>query len=672
MPSKRSLEPMSGAPVDDDRRTQAGRPPSRSCDVCGIVGILGRLEGFQVDEATVLRMRDTLVHRGPDDGGVRHFGEDRVALGHRRLSIVDLSSAGHQPMANEDGSLWITYNGEIYNHAELREELEAKGHVYRSRTDTETILHLYEEEGPRCVERLHGMFAFAIWDRRRHELFLARDRLGVKPLLYADLPAGFIFASEAKAIVAHPSFSPDLDEEAFHHYLTFAFAPTPLTLFKGMRKLAPAERMTVRADGSIESDVYWDPFSATAAERSAAMSEQEVIGELRDLLRDSIQRRMMSDVPFGVFLSGGIDSSTNVALMAELSEEPVRTYSTAPKDHPRYDELEHARVIARRFDTDHHEVVIDDDDMRGFLPRLMDHQDEPTADWTSIPQHFVSKLARDTGTIVVQVGEGADEIFHGYDGYETHRRVVVPFQRLPAGLRRPFGRLAVAATQRSGRAIRHGEALFDAAHSPIPYWGGALCFRGPLKDRLAPSFAGRSGSLERVERIWDEAESHLPAVDLFQRMTYVELKQRLPELLLMRLDKIAMLSSVEGREPFLDHRVVEFAMALPADMKYRDGSGKWALKQSMRGLLPDEILNRPKQGFGTPMAEWLRGPFGHEAHDRVRRSSLADRGLLDYDVVAQLFEAHARGRGDWSKHLWNLYSVSVWHDRWIADRRAPA
>ncbi len=616
-------------------------------------------------------MRDTLVHRGPDDGGVRHFEQDRVALGHRRLSIVDLSAAGHQPMANEDGDLWITYNGEIYNHAELREELEAKGHVYRSRTDTETILHLYEEEGPRCVERLHGMFAFAIWDRRRRELFLARDRLGVKPLLYADLPSGFIFASEAKAIVAHPSFTPDLDEDAFHHYLTFAFAPTPLTLFKGMRKLAPAERMTVRADGSIESDIYWDPFSAPTAERLAGMSEREVVDELRNLLRDSIGRRMMSDVPFGVFLSGGIDSSTNVALMSELTEEPVRTYSTAPKGHPRYDELEHARVIARRFNTDHHEIVIDDDDMRGFLPRLMDHQDEPTADWTSVPQHFVTKLARDTGTIVVQVGEGADEIFHGYDGYETHRKVVVPFQRLPPALRRPLGKLAIAATQRSGKAIRHGEALFDAAHSPIPYWGGALCFRGPLKDRLVASANGRPSSLERVEQLWDEAEGHLSTVDLFQRMTYVELKQRLPELLLMRLDKIAMLSSVEGREPFLDHRVVELAMALPPEMKYRNGSGKWALKQSMEGILPREILDRPKQGFGTPMAEWLRGSFGREAHERVRNSSLADRGLLDYDVVAQLFDAHARGKGDWSKHLWNLYSVSVWHDRWIGDRPRP-
>src|SRR3954468_8524413 len=423
--------------------------------MCGICGILATSDAFACDEETVARVCDVIAHPGPDDAGSWSRPDQGIALGHRRLSIVDLSPAGHNPMPNEDGSVWITFNGEIYNHLELRSELERKGHVYRSHTDTETILHLYEEEGPRCVERMNGMFAFAIWDRRRGELFLARDRLGVKPLLYAQVPGGFLFASEAKGILAHPSFRAELDEEAFHHYLTFAFAPPPLTMFKNMRKLAPAERMVVAADGSTRSDIYWDPLSSELAAEVRSMSEKEITDRLRDLLRDSIRQRMMADVPYGVFLSGGVDSSTNVALMAELTDEPVRTYSTAPRGHEKYDELQYANVIAKQFKTDHHEVIVDEADLFGFLPELMHFQDEPTSDWTSVPQHFVTKLARDDGTIVVQVGEGADEIFHGYRGYHTHRKVVVPFQRLPRSVRRPIGRAALGATQRSGRGVRH-------------------------------------------------------------------------------------------------------------------------------------------------------------------------------------------------------------------------
>lgn len=633
--------------------------------MCGISGILGLSDHFAVDEATAVRMRDTLTHRGPDAAGVEVFPEHRVALAHRRLSIVDLSPAGRQPMSNEDGTVWITYNGEVYNHEDLRAGLEARGHRYQSRTDSETIVHLYEEMGPRCVEHLDGMFAFAIWDSRHGELFLARDRVGVKPLAYAKLPGGFIFASEPKALLEHPALSPDLDEEAFHHYLTFAFVPPPRSLFSNIEKLAPAERMTVRADGSVERDIYWDPLSPETIREVEEMSEADMVDHLRDLLRDSIRKRMMSDVPYGVFLSGGLDSSTNVALMSELTDQPVRTYSTAPKDHAKYNELGYARMVADRFGTDHREVLIDDSDLFEFLPQLEDLQDEPLADWTSVPQHFVTKLARDSGTIVVQVGEGADEIFHGYKGYSDHRRFVPPFQRgLPAPVRRAVGRGAAAVTGRTGRGVRHGEALYDAGHSRLPYWGGAICFRGPLKERMTTTAGPHSYDV--VEGHWDAARARYPKADLFQLISYVELKQRLSELLLMRLDRIAMLSSVEGREPFLDHRLVEFALALPPEMKHRDGQGKWILREAIRNQLPSEILTRPKQGFGTPMVEWLRGPFGEHARQRVRSSSLAERGLLDYDVVDGLFAAHSRGGADWSYHLWNLYNVHVWHDRWIA------
>lgn len=638
--------------------------------MCGITGILGFSDAFPIGEDLVRQMSATLVHRGPDDEGAWYRARERVALGHRRLSIVDLSAAGHQPMSNEDGSVWIVYNGEIYNHAALREELRGKGHVYRSNTDTESIVHLYEEEGPRCVERLDGMFAFALWDSRRRELFMARDRLGVKPLYYARLAGGVLFGSEAKALLAHPACVAELDEESLFHYLTFAFSPAPRTLFRSIRKLAPAERMTIRADGGVHSEIYWTPFAGETSLEISQMSEAEMERRVLDLLRDSIAKRMMSDVPFGVFLSGGLDSSTNVALMSELTSEPVRTFSTAPAGHPKYDELEPARVVARRFHTDHHEIVLDERDLEAFVPELIDMQDEPLSDWTCIPQHFVSKLARDNGTPVVQVGEGADEIFHGYRGYAQHRRYFVPFQRyLPPAVRRGVARGAIAAAARTGRGMRHAEALGDAAHSPLPYWGGSICFRGELKQEVLGSDNTAHGdSLELIERIWAQAESDSPRADILQKMTYVELKQRLAELLLQRLDRIAMLSSVEGREPFLDRRLVEFALALPPRMKHREGTGKYVLRRAVRDLLPAEILNRPKQGFGTPMVEWLRGPFGQRAEEAVRRSTLIERGALSYAPLERLFAEHRAGRADWSYHLWNVYNVCAWHDRWVAGK----
>jgi asparagine synthase (glutamine-hydrolysing) len=636
--------------------------------MCGISGILGLSDNFLVNEEVVRRMSDTMIHRGPDADGAIYRPNERLALGHRRLSIVDLSDAGRQPMSNEDGSIWITYNGEIYNHTTLRGEMEAKGHTYRSNADSESIIHLYEEEGPRCVERLDGMFAFAIWDARRRELFIARDRVGVKPLYYVKLPDGVLFASEIKALLAHPALVPELDEEALFHYLTFAFAPAPLTMFQGIRKLAPAERMTLHVDGSVHSEIYWSPFNSQVAREAAQMSDEEAEQRVLELLRSSVAKRMMSDVPFGVFLSGGLDSSTNVALMSELVSEPVRTFTTAPRGHSKYDELEPARLVARHFATDHHEILLDEEHLEAFVPELVDKQDEPLSDWTCIPQHFVSQLARDNGTPVVQVGEGADEIFHGYKGYAEHRRYFPPFQRyLPGVARRAAAGVALTVTERVGRGVRHAEALSDAARSPLPYWGGSICFRGKLKQEvLGSSSIGHTNSLELIERLWAEAERADPPADLFQKMTYVELKQRLAELLLQRLDRIAMLSSVEGREPFLDHELVELVIALPPRMKHRDGVGKYVLRQAVKNLLPPEILARPKQGFGTPMVEWLRGPFGQRAQETIRRSTLIERGTIQLAPIERLFEQHRTGRSDWSYQLWNVYNACAWHDRWVA------
>ena len=646
--------------------------------MCGICGILAHQDRFDATVETVVAMRDTMVHRGPDDAGADAWasGKAGVSFGHRRLSIVDLSPAGHNPMPNEDGTVWITFNGEIYNHLALREELEAKGHRYRSNCDTETIVHLYEEEGARCVERLQGMFAIAIWDSRRRELFLARDRLGIKPLYYAQPPGGFVFGSEIKALLAHPAISPEMDEIAFFHYLTFVCTPAPLTLFKGIHKLAPAQRMTVHADGSLETDIFWSPMSHEAAREVAAMAEDELEERLLSLLRASIEKRMMADVPFGVFLSGGVDSSTNVALMSELMSDPVRTFSVGFREHEQYNEFDYAREISRRFGTDHHEVILDSDDLESFMPELIFHQDEPIADWVCVPLHYVAKLARESGTIVVQVGEGSDELFHGYDGYITsarhRRRLWDPFQRFPGPVRRGTARAVTELSNRLGRGEPYAIAIAEAGQGRMPFWGGAICYRGAMKDRLLAANGRRPpDSYDVVRGFWDDAERDRPDADLLQKMTYLELKQRLAELLLMRVDKMTMATSVEARVPFLDHELVEFALALPPEMKVRKGVGKYLLKRAVsRSLLPEHIVYRKKQGFGAPVAEWFRGDFGLRAKEEIERSAMRELGLLDYDEVARLWGEHRRGPVNWAFQLWNLYNVSAWYDYWVAGRPA--
>jgi asparagine synthase (glutamine-hydrolysing) len=640
--------------------------------MCGICGVLAFNDSFDHSERTVCAMRDTMIHRGPDDAGVWSSPAGRVALGHRRLSIVDVSHSGHQPMCNEDASVWVSFNGEIYNHAELRAELEARGHTYRSRCDTETIVHLYEQEGERCVELLDGMFALAIWDERSRELLLARDRLGKKPLYWCRTPSGLAFASEIKALLRHPAISPELDVEAFCDYLTFVCTPAPSTMFAGIEKLAPAERVTVNARGEARSDTYWTPMSPQTTERLAGAGEHELGEHLLQLLRGSIAKRMMSDVPFGVFLSGGVDSSTNVALMSELMSQPVRTFSVAFAEHERYNELDYARQIARQFKTDHHEVTIDVEDLVSFLPEMVHHQDEPIADWVCVPLYYVSKLARDSGTIVVQVGEGSDELFHGYQNYidavARRKRYWEPFQHVPAPLRGLIADSALALSRRSGRGTFHAQYVADAAAGRLPFWGGAICYTGELKREILATNGERPDAYRVVRRLWEQAEHELPRADLLQKMSYLELKQRLAELLLMRVDKMTMATSVEARVPFLDRELVEFALALPMEMKVRDGIGKWLLKRTVDGLLPSDIVNRAKQGFGAPVAEWFRGELGVRAQQEIRGSSLAERGLLDYARVDELWAAHRAGRADWSFQLWNLYNVSAWHDHWVAGR----
>jgi asparagine synthase (glutamine-hydrolysing) len=645
--------------------------------MCGICGVweYGATEG-SVERALLGRMRDQMVHRGPDDAGDLLFDQGRGGFGFRRLSIIDLSIAGHQPMHGCSDRVWIAFNGEIYNHRLLREGLEQRGHRYASHTDTETIIHLYEERGLDFLQELEGDFAIAIWDADRLQLALCRDRVGVKPLYFYHQNGRIIFGSEIKAILQHPSVEADIDEESLYHYLTFLTTPAPQTLFKGIQKLPAGHMLVIGRDGRAKITQYWDALPPPSSARrfpQNGMDEDEARAEVMRLLRESITKRMMADVPFGVFLSGGVDSSANVALMAEQMDRPVQTFTVGFRDQEYLNELDAARRIARDFGTDHHEVMIDEQSMRDFLPDLIFHQDEPIADPVCVPLYYVSKLARDSGTIVVQVGEGSDEIFSGYDNYVRHLHIYERFwrhaERVPHAMRRAASALAVPALEATGRKRAAIELIRRLGADEPLFWGGAVVYDESLKPRvLSPrmreQWRGRS-SLEVVNRYLGHIEEIRPDSDFLAQMTYLELKLRLPELLLMRVDKITMATSVEARVPFLDHKLVEFALALPRSLKVEGTSGKQILKRALEDILPHDLLYSRKRGFGAPIREWFRNGLGDMFESHLLNSKMRRREFLDYDFVARLVDEHRRQTRDWSFHLWALLNLSLWYERWV-------
>jgi asparagine synthase (glutamine-hydrolysing) len=615
-------------------------------------------------------MRDQMQHRGPDDAGDLIFDERRGGFGFRRLSIIDLSAAGHQPMHGCTENLWLVFNGEIYNHARLRAGLEQRNHRYTSRTDSESILHLYEERGLDFVHDLEGDYAIALWDALREQLVLVRDRIGVKPLYFCHQDGRLIFASEIKAILEHPAVTADVDEQSLFHYLTFLTTPAPHTLFKNIQKLPAGHMLVAKRDGTIKISQYWDALPPlNVVERT----DEEHKAEILRLLRASITKRMMADVPFGVFLSGGVDSSANVALMSEQMSRPVETFTVGFSDAEYLNELESARRIARQFGTNHHEVIISEKEMQSFLPELVFHQDEPIADPVCVPLYYVSKLARDSGTIVVQVGEGADEIFSGYDNYVRYLRIYENFwqhaERLPSALRRVATGIARPALQATGRKQSAIELLRRLGAGEPLFWGATIVYDEALKRQVLSAqmrerFNGDSsldavtGDLERIQR-------ERPAADFLARMTYLELKLRLPELLLMRVDKITMATSVEARVPFLDHHLVEYAMGLPSSLKVSGKSGKHILKRALEDVLPQDLLYTRKRGFGAPVREWFRDGLGSWFDSHLMNSPMRKREFLDYRFVEHLLAQHRRGQKDWGFHLWALLNLSLWYERWI-------
>jgi asparagine synthase (glutamine-hydrolysing) len=658
------------------------------CGICGIYEYGSAEPG--VTGALVARMRDRLAHRGPDDAGVYVSEDRRVGLGNRRLAIVDLSPAGHNPMPNEDRSVWITFNGEIYNHAALRPSLEESGHLYRSRTDTETIIHLYEERGLDFVNHLEGDFAIALWDHHERQLVLARDRVGVKPLYYAIAGGRLIFASEIKAILEHPAAGRDLDEEALYHYLTFLTTPAPRTLFAGIKKLPAGCLLTCDARGEVKITRYWDAIAAPA-DPALHADEGATARELRRLLTESIEKRMMSDVPFGVFLSGGIDSTANVALMSRLMDRPVRTFTVGFRDHPKYNEVEEARDVAREYGTDHHEILITQQDLLDFLPALIFHQDEPIADPVCVPTYYLAKLARETGTTVIQVGEGSDELFCGYRDYtyylKFHDYLWRYVSKFPAPARRALAAAGLALLKAGGRGLPGGwrkvapDLLRRLASGEDLFWSGSMIFDESNKRQLiTPAARERmmaarngGGDLSSHSVVREDVERLLgarPGADQLERMIYQEFKLRLAELLLMRVDKMTMAESVEARVPFLDHKLVEFAMTIPREMKYAGGETKHILKRALNGTIPDRILKRKKRGFGAPINEWMLDRLGGFVEDRLLNSPLMRRELFDYEFVKGLLGEHRAGRANYSFYLWSLLNLSLWYERWIDGRES--
>ena len=638
--------------------------------MCGICGIweYGATRG-NVQRDLLTSMSDVMTHRGPDDSGDLVFDEARGGFGFRRLSIIDLSAAGHQPMRGCTDRVWLVFNGEIYNHATLREDLESRGHVYASRTDSETILHLYEERGLDFVHDLEGDYAIALWDAERERLVLARDRAGVKPLYFSHHNGRFIFASEIKAILKHPSVTAEVNEEALYHYLTFVTTPAPQTLFRGIQKLPAGHMLIVNRGGDTQLKQYWDALPSPAPQLSEAEHQKNIL----KLLRESIRKRMMADVPFGVFLSGGVDSSANVALMSELMTQPVRTFTVGFEDCEELNELESARAISKRFATDHHEVMIGRQEMQKFLPELVFHQDEPIADPVCIPLYYVSKLARDTGTIVVQVGEGSDEIFAGYDWFRSYLQIEDRFwrhaERTPVVARRAAAAIAQPLVQKVLKKRMASELVRRLGANESLFWGGAIVFDETMKKSVLTSemrsrFNGLS-TYDIVRKYQETFAAARPVADAAARMTYLELKLRLPELLLMRVDKITMATSVEARVPFLDHHLIEYAMSLPRELKVKGQTGKHILKRALEPILPREVLYQRKRGFGAPVREWFRGREGNDLIQQLLNSSIRKRKFFDYDFIGRMAGEHQRETKDWSANLWCLLNLSVWYDRWI-------
>ncbi len=611
--------------------------------MCGIVGILSLGEKpVLLEELHGMAM--SIAHRGPDEDGF--YLEGNAGIGMRRLSIIDLKT-GRQPISNEDGTIWVVFNGEIYNYSQLREELEQKGHSFATTTDTETIVHLYEEYGERCVEKMRGMFAFALWDERTRTLLLARDRLGIKPLYYAEIGGRLIFASELKAILQIPDVERKLNWTALNHFFAFLSTPASDSIIDGVHKLQPGHILMASPGKQLRIQPYWDVHF----EPDWSRTEEETIEQLRELLEESVRLHLVSDVPVGAFLSGGIDSSAVVATMARLAADRVSTFSIGFTDG-NYNELRFARMVAKRLGTDHHELVLEPDAL-DILEELAWNLDEPFGDSSAIPTYMVSKLAAQYGKVVLS-GDGGDELFAGYDKYAVERKER-NYDVLPAAVRKVLGSLGESLPDgiRGRNFLRH-----------ISLAGPERALDATTLFRLEEM---RNMFEEEPFRLLSAGDPREPKIKALTQangnwlsvMQYMDLKNYLPLDILAKVDRMSMAHSLEVRVPLLDHKLVEFAATIPPELKMRGNTRKYIFKQAMRGMLPNEIIDRPKRGFAIPLGRWFRGGLGNFVRDLLLSPTARQRSIIRPAYIEHLLDLHKKGR-DLDLHLWSLISFEMW------------
>jgi asparagine synthase (glutamine-hydrolysing) len=624
--------------------------------MCGITGFIEREARGAAAERTALldRMCRVIKHRGPDDQGM--FVEDGVALGMRRLSIIDLAG-GHQPLSGCDARVTVVFNGEIYNYRELQRELETRGHRFQTHSDTEAIVHAYEEFGKNCVEHLRGMFAFALWDEKARALFIARDRVGKKPLYYTVTPEGtLVFGSELKSLLEHPSVARETNADALDAYLSFGYVPDPLCIFRGIHKLPPGHHLTF-VDGRVAVERYWDfNFEPVEIKR-----EEDYLEELKALLDEAVRLRLVSDVPLGAFLSGGVDSSAVVGLMSRAMSQPVKTFSIGFNEDT-YDELKYARVAAKHFGTEHHEFIVTPD-ICDIVDELVWHFDEPFADSSAIPTYMVSKLAREYVTVALS-GDGGDELFAGYTRYVVDRKRS-GLARLPRVVRE-------GVMQPLSASLPHGawgrNYLRNVSLAPLErYIDSISIFTELNKQALYTSdFKARLNGRSAGTLMFHELASHVNTGDAIDPLLYLDSKTYLPGDILTKVDRMSMAVSLEARVPLLDHKLIEFVTRIPASLKMKGLETKYIFKQALRGLVPEEILHRPKQGFGVPVAEWINLQLRERIRETLTERRTRERGLFDARYVSLLLEEHERGRRDHSPALWSLLMLELWH-RSFAD-----
>ena len=627
--------------------------------MCGITGILEFDRSKQVDPDLLRRMCRAMLHRGPDDEGVYTAGN--IGLAMRRLSIIDLAH-GHQPLSNEDGTLWIVFNGEIYNHSDLRQQLTARGHIFRSHSDTEVIVHLYEEHGRDCVQHLRGMFAFAIWDSEQRRLFVARDRLGIKPLYYHLAKNSFVFGSEIKVLFTHPGLRPEFGRSVLPEYLAFGYLSGPDTFYQGVKKLMPGHCLEVNDRGELDVQQYWDLPIASA---ESTHGEAYYVNTYRDLLEESVSSHLMSDVPLGVFLSGGLDSSAVAALMTRARRNPVETFSVGYAEQT-YSELPYAREVSQHLNSIHREVLVSEQEFFNTLPKLIWHEDEPVAWPSSVALYFVARLAQEHVKVVL-TGEGSDETLGGYTRYAfTLRNAAwgrVYQQLLPAAVRRRI-RSLISDSQlidfHLRRKLSHSFLARDGQSWESFYFDNFFSAFSEgeqgdlLRNDLAAEFMA-GASYRHVLNYWEHS-----AGEMLQRLLYTDIKTYLVELL-MKQDNMSMAASIESRVPFLDHKLVEFAAQIPQNVQIKGFTGKNVLKKAMRDLLPDSIVNRKKLGFPTPWSGWLAGPQLHVIHGFLSGARSVDRGLFKPGAVDQLFTEHQNRYRDHGDRIWRLLNLELWH-----------